>query len=130
MDLENIITTVAPVDKSISDTLFKMSPPLLMIIGINISLMLLRHFVPHKILPIIAVVLGMVFTPLLIPVSSLAYSVPSPMTALIIMGAVIGYAAVGLHQKFKQILKKVGVSTGDTMIITKEDGLPKGDIRP
>lgn len=102
-------------DESLN-TIFKMSPLVGMAAGINIVIFILKKFgVPSKYFHLIAVALGMVLTPLLVPRSAIAYDVPHPLTALLLAGALLGFVAIGFHQKFKSLLEKIGANTnGDT----------------
>jgi hypothetical protein len=43
-----------------------------------------------------------------------------PVCAQVVTGILIGGAAVGGHQAFKQIINRIGLSTGDTETVTKE----------
>ena len=98
------------------DELLQVSPPIGLVLAINVFLMLLKKIpsVPHWSLPIIAVVIGAFCYPLLTDPAKVSFAVKSPLLAQTITGILIGYAAVGAHQKFRQLVKRFGMHTGDT----------------
>lgn len=89
-------------------TVMKMSPPMLLIVGINVIIFVVERFITERFITAIAVGLGAFLTPLLIPNGVIDYDVPSPMTARIIFGMIFGFLAVAVHDKFKRLLQKWG----------------------
>jgi catechol 2,3-dioxygenase-like lactoylglutathione lyase family enzyme len=43
----------------------------------------------------------------------------NPEAALYFWGAILGFAAVGLHQNFKALFNRFGISTGDTEVFAR-----------
>lgn len=105
------------------DQLYKLSPPISMALAINFLLLGLKRIpkFPMWTTPFIAMTIGGVFYPLLADPGNVLFSVRSPIAAQIITGVSAGGLAVAFHQQFRQILKRFGVSTGDTEIFTKPD---------
>lgn len=107
------------------DSLLKVSPPIALAIFINFLLLFigkLEYFRAKKDwLPIIALLIGGLVYPLVAEVGKISFSVPYPTMLNIVIGVCIGGLSVAFHQIFKNLLKKVGASTGDTMIITKDE---------
>lgn len=89
-------------------TIMKMSPPMLLIVGINVIIFVVEMFVTARFLTAIAVGLGALLTPLLIPNGVIDYDVPSPFTARIVFGMIFGFLAIALHDKFKRLLQRWG----------------------
>lgn len=95
--------------------LLELSEPMAVMIAINIVLALLKRVpqVKNWTLPMIAVVLGGVTYPLIADPAKVSFGAHNPTAALVITGVIIGYAAVGFHQKFKQIATRLGMMTDD-----------------
>ena len=91
---------------------------MLLMMGINAIILAIHRFIPEKYLTIICVLLGAVGSVLLIPEASLIWSVPSPRTALVIVGIVFGALARGAHSKFKAGLKRLGLIYDDETSVT------------
>lgn len=134
MDVENVLAPDQLINP-ITNMIGKLGPHALMILGINVIIMFfIRPFFRNgrgKWLPPISVAMGVMFTPMFFTTSIITFDIPYPIVGLLFQGLLYGVAAVGVHAGFKQFLKKAGVSTGDTMILSKEEAnIPKGDIQP
>ena len=119
----------------VANTIFKMSPPVLLMLGINAVILSIHKLIPDKYLTIICVAIGGAMCPLLIPETSLIYSVPSPRTALVLVGVLFGACARGLHTKIKAKLTAWGwIYDEDTTFYRRlpEKPLPpiRGDGEP
>lgn len=97
------------IEQEAIDTIWKMSPPFLMVVFVNILTFCIRRFVPDKLLMPIGVISGAAIAPYLFSPGSLAYDVPSPMTALVIIGAIMGFIGVATHDKLRKFLEKKGL---------------------
>lgn len=104
------------------EQLYKLSPPVSMALAINFVMLGVRRIpnFPTWTAPFIAMAIGGIFYPLLADPGNVLFAVRSPLAAQFITGVSAGGLAVAFHQQFKQILKRFGVSTGDTEMFTKD----------
>lgn len=101
-------------------TVTKMSPPMLVIVGGAIVNFLLKPFLPEKYLAPIATVGGAAVSPWLFSPGNLAYDVPSPATGLAIIGGIMGFVGSVFHRRIDRWLRnkvmgttQIDVSTND-----------------
>jgi hypothetical protein len=108
------------------DQLKQLSPPVLIIIAINVLMFGAKRIqvIPDWIIPALAMVLGGVIYPLISNPGDVPYTVRCPLCLQVLFGLIIGFAAVGCHQQVKQLFKRFGISTGDTEVITKDSVTP------
>lgn len=90
------------------DTIQKMSPPMLVIVGVIVLNFMIRPFLPPKYLPAIGTLAGAAVAPYLFSPSTLAYTVPSPATALVIIGGIMGFLGSVAHRKAHNYLVSKG----------------------
>lgn len=86
-------------------TVTKMSPPMLVIVGTAILNIIIKPFVPEKYLMPIATVSGASVAPWLFSHGTLAYDVPSPGTALVLIGAIMGFVGSVFHRRLDRWLR-------------------------
>lgn len=96
------------------------APPVALLIALNFVLMAIKKvpFIPNWSIPFIAFAIGGIAYPLLSDPAKVSFAVRCPVCAQVITGLLIGGAAVGSHQMFKQFLNRLGLSSGDTIVIT------------
>lgn len=104
-------------------TVMKMSPPMLIIVVAAIVCMLLKPFLPEKYLAPISVVGAAAVAPWMFSNGTLAYDVPSPGTALVLIGAIMGFIGSVIHRRADRWLRNKGwVGNGhDTKHLTRSD---------
>lgn len=100
-------------------TVTKMSPPMLIIVVAAILSFILKAFLPEKYLWPISTVGGAAVAPYMFSPGSLAYDVPSPSTALVLVGAIMGFIGSVLHRRFDRWLRRK--VAGDTEFTTRSD---------
>jgi hypothetical protein len=108
-------------------TVTKMSPPMLIIIVTAILNFLLKPFLPEKYLAPVGTVAGAAVAPWMFSHGVLAYDVPSPGTALVLVGAIMGFIGSVAHRRLDRWLRnKVMGSNGDndTKRLTRSDVSP------
>lgn len=76
-----------------------LSPPMLVIVGAGIVSFLLKSFLPEKYIWPIATIGGGAVAPWLFSHGTLAYDVPSPGTALVIIGGIMGFLGSVFHRR-------------------------------
>lgn len=101
-------------------TVTKMSPPMLIMVVAAIVCFMLKSFVQEKYLSPIATVGGAAVAPWLFSHGALAYDVPSPGTALVLVGAIMGFLGSVFHRRIDRWLRnkvmgttQIDVSTDD-----------------
>lgn len=92
-------------------TITKMSPPMLIVIGTAILNFMLKPFLPEKYLWPIATVAGGAVAPYLFSHGNLAYDVPSPGTALVIIGGIMGFMGSVAQRRLGRWLENKGIAT-------------------
>jgi hypothetical protein len=102
-------------------TVMKLSPPMLIIVVGAILCMLLKPFVPERYLAPCSTVGSAAVAPLMFSNGSLAYDVPSPQTAFVLIGAVLGFIGSVLHRRAERFLKRRFNGSGDTKHIIREE---------
>jgi hypothetical protein len=108
-------------------TITKMSPPMLIVLGAAIINFMLKPFLPERFLWPIATISGGAVAPYLIPHGSLAYDVPSPGTALVVIGAIMGFVGSVIHRRFGRWLEARRESTQNAASPSRLDQLPHPD---
>lgn len=113
-------------------TVMKMSPPMLIIVCAAFLNMLLKPFMPEKYLAPIATLASAAVAPWVFDPKTLAYSVPSPGTALVLVGAIMGFIGSVLHRRLDRWLKSRWVTggNGDTQQFTRSGAAPSPPGRP
>jgi hypothetical protein len=102
--------------------LIDLAPPVGLWCALNFILMGAKRIpgVATWMIPFLSFALGGILYPLLSDPGKVSFAVRCPVCAQVVTGILIGGAAVGGHQAFKQIINRIGLSTGDTETITKE----------
>lgn len=112
-------------------TVTMMSPPMLIIAITGILNFLLKPFVPEVYLAPVGTVAGAALAPWMFPHTLLAYPVPSPGTALVIIGAIMGFVGSVLHRRIDRWVRvKLMGSNGDTKHFAKDATRSGGDQGP
>lgn len=103
--------------------LIDVAPPLALWMVLNFVMMFAKRspFIPNWSIPWLSFGLGGLAYPLLTDPDKVAFAVRCPICAQVLTGLLIGGAAVGGHQLFKQTIKRFGFSTGDTEVIPNPD---------
>lgn len=118
MDLTNFSDVV--------EGLMKVSPPVLLSLGLNFILMYIGKIPKIKdekdwLLPLIALGLGGLLYPFVAEIGKVSYTVKYPVMLNIIFGICIGGLSVATNKMFKELMRKLfGVPTGDTVIMDKQ----------
>lgn len=110
-------------------TVTKMSPPMLVIVGTGILNIVVKPFVPEKYLMPIATVSGAAVAPWLFSHGTLAYDVPSPGTALVLVGGIMGFIGSVLHRRVDRFIRNKFGGNGDTKFLRRNDAAPT-DLKP
>lgn len=102
-------------------TITTLSPPMLIIVGAGIMNLMLKPFLPEKFLMPIATIGGGALAPYLFSHGTLAYDVPSPTTALVLIGFIMGFIGSVLHRRLDRWIrnKLMASGSGDTMTFTR-----------
>lgn len=106
-----------------AQTVMKLSPPMLIIIGAAFVNLLLKPFLPEKYLAPIATVGGAAVAPYLFSPAHLAYDVPSPGTALVMIGGIMGFVGAVVHRRLGRWFKSK-MFNGDTDYFIRSDADP------
>lgn len=103
-------------------TVTTLSPPLVLIVIAAIANIILKSFLPEKYLMPIATIGCGALAPYMFTHETLAYTVPSPPTALVLIGAIMGFIGSVLHRRIDRwIRNKMLVGNGDTVMLTRAD---------
>lgn len=104
-------------------TVSKMSPPMLIVFASAIMNFMLKAFLPEKYLMPIATVGGAAVAPYLFSHGTLAYDVPSPGTALVLVGAIMGFIGSVFHRRLDRWVCN-RKRNGDTGFLTRSAATP------
>lgn len=101
-----------------------MSPPILLIVGINFLMWLIKYSLPifpRNKIPLVCALTGTLVFPILGNDGNVPYQFSSVLVGKLLYGFILGCASVGVHQLFIQQLKKrFGIQLpGETEIIVK-----------
>lgn len=110
-------------ETSFVNQLLELSPPVALWFALNFLLMFAKKCpcVPNWMIPWLSFIAGGIVYPMISDPNSVSFAVRYPVAAQSLTGLLIGGAAVGSHQLFKQTIKRFGFSTGDTEQFIKED---------
>lgn len=103
-------------------TVTMMSPPALVIAGAMIINFILKPFLPEKYLWPIATIGGGAVSPYMFPPETIIYPVPSPTTALVIVGGIMGFVGSVFHRRLDRwpwLRNKLGINGHDTKFFTR-----------
>lgn len=103
------------------ESITSISPTVGLWLVINIVLIYLKRApsIPNWTLPFLASIIGGTVYPLISDPGKISFTVRYPILIQVIQGIIIGFAATGLHQAFKQWMNRFGISTGDTEVLTR-----------
>lgn len=112
-------------------TVTMMSPPMLIIVGAFMANFLLKPFLPEKYLPVIATVGGGAISPYMFSPDTLVYPVPSPTTALVLIGSAMGFIGSVFHRRIDRWIRvKLMGTNGNTQYFTRNDDDPSQPCPP
>jgi hypothetical protein len=107
-------------------TVTMMSPPMLIIVVAAIVNIILGKFLPERYLMPIATIGGGAVAPYMFDPGSLAYPVPSPSTALVLIGSVMGFIGSVLHRRIDRWLRR-RFNGHDTSLLKREEVEPSNE---
>lgn len=103
-------------------TVSKMSPPMLIVVVAGILCVMLKPFMPENYLMPVATVGGAAVAPWLFSHGTLAYDVPSPGTALVLVGAIMGFLGSVFHRRIDRwVSAKRRNGSGDTRYLSRAE---------
>lgn len=103
-------------------TITTLSPPLVLIVIAAIANIILKAFLPEKFLMPIATIGCGALAPYMFTHGTLAYDVPSPGTALVLIGFIMGFVGSVVHRRLDRWVRKLmGGGNGDTQHFTRSD---------
>lgn len=96
--------------EALVDSILKMSPPVALVVGLNAIMYYLRRTpkIPKWIVPWLIMLLSAIIYPLVTHRKDMIFSVPYPVVAQIVIGLIIGFAAIGTHRLFQQTIWRLG----------------------
>lgn len=108
--------------------LVDLKPELGLWVSLNIFFAIAKRtpVMPGWIIPWISFLLGGIVYPLVYSAS--VGSVPKPLASQVIIGLMIGGAAVGGHQLFKRTTERLGFTFGETEIIERRTVSDSGNV--